>query len=135
MLAGDNFGCGSSREHAPWALVGWGIRAVISTSFADIFRSNALKNGLLPITVDADTHKSLFDLLHEMPMAELTIDLASQMIRLPDGETFAFPIDGFAKKCLLSGTDQLGYILSHEGEIADYENARAMKHQSTTGYT
>ena len=129
LLARDNFGCGSSREHAPWALVGWGIRSVLSTSFADIFRSNSLKNGLLPVTVDVETHKSLFDLLFEIPLAELTIDLATQRVTRPDGSTFGFPIDGFSKNCLLSGTDQLGYILSHEKEISAHEKLRGVKHQ------
>ena len=123
LLAGDNFGCGSSREHAPWALTGWGIRAVISTSFADIFRNNALKNGLLPIIVDAETHQSLFDLIEEVPAAELTIDLASQRVSLPDGSSLSFPIDNFSKKCLLNGVDQLRYILSHQTRIAAYEAA------------
>ena len=123
LLAGDNFGCGSSREHAPWALTGWGIRAVISTSFADIFRNNALKNGLLPIIMDAETHQSLFDLIEEVPAAELTIDLASQRVSLPDGSSLSFPIDNFSKKCLLNGVDQLRYILSHQTRIAAYEAA------------
>ncbi len=121
ILAGDNFGCGSSREHAPWALTGWGIRAVISTSFADIFRNNALKNGLLPIIVGAETHQSLFDLIEELPAAELTIDLASQHVSLPNGSSLSFPIDSFSKKCLLNGVDQLGYILSHAAQIEAYE--------------
>ena len=123
LLAGDNFGCGSSREHAPWALTGWGIRAVISTSFADIFRNNALKNGLLPIIVDAETHQSLFDLIEEVPAAELTIDLASQRVSLPDGSSLSFPIDNFSKKCQLNGVDQLRYILSHQTRIDAYEAA------------
>jgi 3-isopropylmalate/(R)-2-methylmalate dehydratase small subunit len=123
LLAGDNFGCGSSREHAPWALTGWGIRAVISPSLADIFRNTALKNGLLPIIVDAETHQSLFDLIEEVPAAELTIDLASQRVSLPDGSSLSFPIDNFSKKCLLNGVDQLRYILSHQTRIAAYEAA------------
>ena len=123
LLAGDNFGCGSSREHAPWALTSWGIRAVISTSFADIFRNNALKNGLLPVIVDKETHKSLFDLVEEIPTVELIIDLADQTITIPDGTTMSFPIDNFSKKCLLSGIDQLGYILSHDARISEYEDA------------
>lgn len=121
LLAGDNFGCGSSREHAPWALTGWGIHAVISTSFADIFRNNSLKNGLLPVVVDMDIHQSLFNLVVEVPTAELTIDLASQSLSIPNGSTIRFPIDKFSKKCLLSGIDQLGYILSHETRISTYE--------------
>ena len=122
MLVGDNFGCGSSREHAPWALAGFGFRAVISTSFADIFRNNALKNGLLPVVVDAETHQMLFDLLEEVPLAELTIDLDSQSLILPTGQRVPFPIDGFSKSCLLRGTDELGYILGFDEQITAYEN-------------
>lgn len=123
LLAGDNFGCGSSREHAPWALTGFGFRAVISTSFADIFRNNALKNGLLPIVVDAATHRNLFDLLEEVPDAELSIDLAAQTVTLPTGQAVTFPIDGFSKACLLNGVDELGYLLNFEKEITAYEAA------------
>src|SRR5512143_3580556 len=97
LLAGDNFGCGSSREHAPWALAGWGIRVIISTSFADIFRNNALKNGLLPVVVDAETHWQLLSLAEEEPNMQITIDLASQTLRLPDGRQVAFALDGFSK--------------------------------------
>ncbi|MEJ5224031.1 MAG: 3-isopropylmalate dehydratase small subunit [Anaerolineales bacterium] len=120
LLAGDNFGCGSSREHAPWALTAYGFRAVISTSFADIFRNNALKNGLLPVIVDAATHRTLFAIAEEAPQAELTIDLASQTLSFPGGSV-TFPIDPFNKTCLLNGVDELGYILGFEKEIADYE--------------
>jgi 3-isopropylmalate/(R)-2-methylmalate dehydratase small subunit len=120
LLAGVNFGCGSSREHAPWALTGYGFRAVISTSFADIFRNNALKNGLLPIIVDEKTHQMLFDLADETPRAELTVDLASQTLSFPGGST-TFPIDPFNKTCLLNGVDELGYILGFEKEIAKFE--------------
>jgi len=123
LLAGDNFGCGSSREHAPWALTGYGFRAVISTSFADIFRNNALKNGLLPIIVDVGVHHALFDLLAEVPNAELTIDLADQTVNLPNGKKASFPIDPFSKTCLLKGLDELGYLLSFEKQIAEYEVA------------
>jgi len=123
LLAGDNFGCGSSREHAPWALTGYGFRAVISTSFADIFRNNALKNGLLPIIVDEKTHQMLFELAEEAPRAELTVDLASQTLAHPGGST-TFPIDSFNKACLLNGVDELGYILEFEKEIAAFEKAR-----------
>jgi 3-isopropylmalate/(R)-2-methylmalate dehydratase small subunit len=124
LLAGDNFGCGSSREHAPWALTGYGFRAVISTSFADIFRNNALKNNLLPITVDAETLRSLFDLVEEAPTAEITVHLENQSIALPDGSSVRFPIDPFSRTCLLKGVDQLGYILSFENEITAYEQNR-----------
>lgn len=120
LLVGDNFGCGSSREHAPWALMGFGFRAVISTSFADIFRNNALKNGLLPVIVDAATHRALFDLVTEIPTVELTIDLAAQTLSFLD-KAVTFPIDSFSKTCLLQGVDELGYILSFEREIAAYE--------------
>lgn len=121
LLAGDNFGCGSSREHAVWALTSFGFRAVISTSFADIFRNNALKNGLLPIVVDEATHKDLFDLLEEIPEVELKIDLASQALALPDGRKVRFPIDSFAKTCLLEGVDELGYLLARGETIQAYE--------------
>ena len=120
LLAGDNFGCGSSREHAPWALTGYGFRAVISTSFADIFRNNALKNGLLPVIVDEETHKRLDDLVEEGRRAELTIDLASQTLSYPGGSVI-FPIDPFNKACLLNGVDELGYIMGFEKEIASFE--------------
>jgi 3-isopropylmalate/(R)-2-methylmalate dehydratase small subunit len=123
LLAGDNLGCGSSREHAPWALIGFGFRAVISTSFADIFRNNALKNGLLPVVVDAETHRMLFELAEEAPRAELAIDLAAQTVTLPTGQKVSFPIDGFSKTCLLKGIDELGYLLSFENRIAAYEAA------------
>ena len=122
LLAGDNFGCGSSREHAPWALTGFGFRAVISTSFADIFRNNALKNGLLPIIVDAETHQMLFDLVEEVPTLALTIDHASQTISFLGGSA-VFPIDYFSKSCLLNGVDELGYIQGFEKQIAEYESA------------
>ncbi len=120
LLAGDNFGCGSSREHAPWALTGYGFRAVISTSFADIFRNNALKNGLLPVILDEESHKLLFDLVDEAPRAELTIDLTSQTLSYPGGSV-TFPIDPFNKACLLNGVDELGYIMGFEKQIAEFE--------------
>ena len=120
LLAGDNFGCGSSREHAPWALTSFGFRAVISTSFADIFRNNSLKNGLIPIAVDEQTHRMLCDLIEEVPNAEFHVDLASQTLAFPNGKV-EFPIDSFNKTCLLNGTDELGYIMSFEKEIAAFE--------------
>jgi 3-isopropylmalate/(R)-2-methylmalate dehydratase small subunit len=123
LLAGDNFGCGSSREHAPWALTAYGFRAVISTSFADIFRNNSLKNGLIPVVVDYQTHQMLFELLEEIPDAELTVDLASQTLTFPHGSV-VFPIDPFNKACLLNGVDELGYILGFEKEIAVFEQGR-----------
>ena len=124
LLAGDNFGCGSSREHAPWALTGFGFRAVISTSFADIFRNNALKNGLLPVVVDPPTHQMLLDLAAEAPQAELSIDLASQTLSLPGGQTVSFPIDGFNKACLLNGTDEIGYVMGFDSQIEAFEKGR-----------
>lgn len=123
LLAGDNFGCGSSREHAPWALAGFGFRAVISTSFADIFYNNALKNGLLPAAVDPQAYRLLLDLLAENPQAEVHIDLANQKVILPEGEAIDFPIDGFAKSCLLNGVDELGYLLGLEDKIRAYEQS------------
>jgi len=120
LLAGDNFGCGSSREHAPWALTSYGFYAVISTSFADIFRNNSLKNGLIPIVVDEATHKMLFDYVEEVPNAEFTVDLESQTLSFPSGSV-TFPIDPFNKACLLNGVDELGYIMSFEKEIAAFE--------------
>ncbi len=124
LLAGDNFGCGSSREHAPWALTSFGFRAVISTSFADIFRGNALKNGLVPVIVDRDTHAALFDMREKDPGLTLTVDLAAQALLLPGGASVTFPIDAFSKHCLLNGLDELGYLLSLEKQIEAYESAR-----------
>lgn len=121
LLAGDNFGCGSSREHAPWALTAFGFRAVISTSFADIFRNNSLKNGLIPIIVDEATHKMLFDLYEEAPHADLTVDLETQTVSFAGG-SFTFPIDPFNKTCLLNGVDELGYIMGFEKQIAEFES-------------
>ena len=123
LLVGDNFGAGSSREHAPWALTAWGVRAILSTGFADIFRSNSLKNGLLPIVVPADVHARLRDLIARDPDADLTVDLSEQGVLLPDGSTVDFDIDPFAKRMLLAGTDEMGYLLSKEGDIAAWEAA------------
>jgi 3-isopropylmalate/(R)-2-methylmalate dehydratase small subunit len=117
LLAGDNFGCGSSREHAPWALTQYGFRAVVSTSFADIFRQNALKNSLVPVVVPRDVHAWLF----ANPEAKLALDLAGQVLILPDGRRVEFPVEPFAKHCLLDGVDELGYILQQESAIAAYE--------------
>jgi 3-isopropylmalate/(R)-2-methylmalate dehydratase small subunit len=121
LLAGDNFGCGSSREHAPWAIMGYGFRAVISTSFADIFRNNSLKLGLLPIIVDKETHWQLLSLVEEEPDTQVSIDLDGQVIILPDGRRVKFPIDNFSKTCILRGVDQLGYLQGHLDKIAAYE--------------
>ena len=121
LLTGDNFGAGSSREHAPWALVAWGIRAIVSTSFADIFRSNAMKNGLLPIVVDADRHRQLFDLVERDPDVELTVDLEAQLVHLPGDDDVAFDVDPFARLMLLAGTDELGYLLARSSAIDEWE--------------
>ncbi len=120
LVAGDNFGCGSSREHAPWALTDFGFRAVISSRIADIFRNNALKNGLLPVVVDAALLNRLFS-LDEEPGAQLTIDLPKQELILPDGSRSAFAIDAFSKTCLIEGIDQLGYLLKFTEEVEEYE--------------
>ncbi|HKN48143.1 MAG TPA: 3-isopropylmalate dehydratase small subunit [Candidatus Polarisedimenticolia bacterium] len=125
LVAGDNFGCGSSREHAPWALLGYGFRAVVSTSFADIFRNNSLKNGLLPVTVDRATHAALLAHAARDAAAEATINLAAQTLRLPGGGTVRFPIDPFSKACLLAGVDQLGYILERAPAINTFESTRS----------
>jgi 3-isopropylmalate/(R)-2-methylmalate dehydratase small subunit len=115
LVAGDNFGCGSSREHAVWALSDFGFKAVVSTSFADIFRQNSLKNGFLPIVVDAKTHALL------KPGTAVVIDLAAQTLSIENGPTVSFPIDSFSKTCILEGLDEIGYILKHEAAIAAFE--------------
>jgi len=119
LLAGDNFGCGSSREHAPWALTQYGFRAVVSTSFADIFKQNSLKNSLLPIVVPRDVHAELFT----NPNAPVKVDLAAQTLTLSTGRKIEFPVDPFAKHCLLEGIDELGYILQQSAQIAAFESA------------
>ena len=124
LIAGDNFGCGSSREHAPWALMGWGLRAVISTSFADIFKSNCLKNGLLPIEVDEATLAELTAASQEDENLEVTIDLENQTLATPSGRKVEFPIDAFSKKCLLAGVDQLGYLQQQSPAVLAYEQKR-----------
>ena len=121
LLSGDNFGCGSSREHAPWALLGHGFRAVISTSFADIFCNNSLKNGLLPIIVDDSTHTELFATVENDASVQVQVDLERQALRLPSGREVEFPIDEFSKKCLLAGVDQLGYLQQQAAAVAQYE--------------
>jgi 3-isopropylmalate/(R)-2-methylmalate dehydratase small subunit len=131
LLAGDNFGCGSSREHAPWALTQYGFRAVISTSFADIFRGNSLKNSLLPIVVPPDVHKALFAAVNADPGAQVTVDLAEQTLTLPDGSAVRFPMDEFSKHCMLEGVDELGYILQQEQDIAAYEARRPLTVNTT----
>lgn len=121
LVAGNNFGCGSSREHAPWGLFDFGFRAVVSTQIADIFRNNSLKNGLVPVIVDALTHKWLVD----NPGAEVTIDVEAATLTLPDGRALDFPIDGFSQHCLLEGIDELGYLLSNNDAITAFEQDRA----------
>jgi 3-isopropylmalate/(R)-2-methylmalate dehydratase small subunit len=121
LVAGRNFGCGSSREHAPWALLDYGFRAVISTEIADIFRSNALKNGLVPVVLDEATHGWL--LAH--PGAEITIDLEHGTLTLPDGRVATFPLEAFARYCLLNGVDELGFLLGQQDRIADFERRHA----------
>jgi 3-isopropylmalate/(R)-2-methylmalate dehydratase small subunit len=121
LVAGANFGCGSSREHAAWALYDWGIRAVISSEFADIFKTNALKNGLLPVRVDARAHAYLVD----HPGVEVVVDLESLTVALPDGSQAAFPVEPFARRCLLDGVDELGYLLARSADIARFEASRA----------
>jgi len=120
LVSGRNIGCGSSREHAAWALLDFGIHAVISTEFADIFRTNCLKNGLVPVLVDERTHAWL--LAH--PGAEVTIDVEHTSLSLPDGTTVKFPLEGFARYCLLNGVDELGYLLSQDAAISAYEQSR-----------
>ncbi|MCC7489576.1 MAG: 3-isopropylmalate dehydratase small subunit [Gammaproteobacteria bacterium] len=121
LVAGNNFGCGSSREHAPWALVDFGIRAVISTGIADIFRNNSLKNGLVPVIVDGATHAWLL----ANPGAEVTVDVESRSLGLPGDRRVEFPLDGFSRYCLLNGVDQLGYLLGQADAISRFEKARA----------
>lgn len=121
LFTGNNFGCGSSREHAPWALTGFGFNAIVALSFGDIFRNNSLKNGLLPIQVDAATHQRLKDLLDEIPRAEWTIDLEQQTLNTPDGESVSFEIDAFSKTCLVQGNDELGYLMSFADQVKTYE--------------
>ncbi len=123
LVTEHNFGCGSSREHAPWALLDYGFRAVISTAIADIFRSNSLKNGLLPIIVDDATLHWLID----NPGCEVSVDVKQSMLFLPDGQSMQFPIDEFSRYCLLEGVDQLGFLLSHGDEIRQFEEARSWK--------
>ena len=117
LVAGRNFGCGSSREHAPWALLDYGFSAVISTEIADIFRNNSLKNGLLPVIVPEEIHRWLLD----RPGVELTVDVATQLLTLPDGRVAEFPLESFSRYCLLNGVDQLGFLLKHQEAITQFE--------------
>jgi 3-isopropylmalate/(R)-2-methylmalate dehydratase small subunit len=121
LIGGHNFGCGSSREHAPWALIGAGFQAIVSTYFADIFKGNALKNGLLPVIVDEETHRQLISLSEEDPSIEVTVDLETQTLTLPDGRQVTFPVDNFSRYCLLNGVDQLGFLLGLDDHINAYE--------------
>ncbi|OFW18145.1 MAG: 3-isopropylmalate dehydratase small subunit, partial [Acidobacteria bacterium RIFCSPLOWO2_02_FULL_59_13] len=121
LLTGRNFGSGSSREHAPWALTAFGFRVLVGPSFADIFRGNSLKNGLLPVVVPLEIQAELLRLVERNPDVEITVDLPSQTVTLPDGRTVEFPIDNFSKQCLLAGVDQLGYILKQDARIRAYE--------------
>src|SRR5450432_4816081 len=125
LLAGDNFGCGSSREHAPWALVGWGFRVVISTSFADIFKGNSLKNGLLPVVVSPEIYQERRAATRTDAKARITVDLTQKLITSPDGSATSFPIDPFAQHCLLNGIDQLGYIMSFDDKINAFEQTHS----------
>ena len=125
LIAGNNFGCGSSREHAVWALQGHGFRAVISTYFASIFQNNALNKGLLPIVVDEEAYYQLVSLFDEDPTTSVTVDLANQKLTLPGGQQVSFPIDSFSKHCLINGVDQLGFLQAEEPAIAAYELAHS----------
>jgi 3-isopropylmalate/(R)-2-methylmalate dehydratase small subunit len=131
LLAGDNFGSGSSREHAPWALVGYGIRAVLSTSFADIFRNNALKNGLLPVVLPAEAHARLATAVEADPDAEMAVDLEACEVRLPDGSTAGFEVDEFSRRMLLEGTDELGFLLTQSDAVAAYEASHPRRVDTT----
>jgi len=133
LLVGDNFGTGSSREHAPWALTAWGIRAILSTSFADIFRNNALKNGLLPIQVEAERHRQLFALVDANPTSQLTVDLEAQVVHLPGDEDLPFEVDPFARMMLLAGTDEMGYLLAKLPEIEAWEAAHPARVDTSAG--
>ena len=131
LVAGRNFGCGSSREHAPWALRDFGFRAVIAQSFADIFSANALKNGLLPVVIDHAAHARLVDQLCHAPECAITVDLTRLAVTLPDGQESAFAVDPFARRCLLDGMDQLAFLLSAEAEIAEYERTHQPRVRTT----
>jgi 3-isopropylmalate/(R)-2-methylmalate dehydratase small subunit len=133
LLVGDNFGTGSSREHAPWALTAWGIRAILSTSFADIFRNNALKNGLLPIVVEAERHRQLLELVAADPNAEFTVDLEAQVVHLPGDEDLPFEVDPFARMMLLDGTDEMGYLVGKLPEIEAWEAAHPARIDTRAG--
>jgi len=124
LFAGDNFGCGSSREHAPWALTQYGFQAVISTSFADIFKQNSLKNRLLPLVVSKEVHQQLREALEANPDLRVSVNIEAQTFTWPGGPVASFPIDAFAKHCLLAGVDEIGYVQQHEEQIKAYEATR-----------
>jgi 3-isopropylmalate/(R)-2-methylmalate dehydratase small subunit len=133
LLVGDNFGTGSSREHAPWALTAWGIRAILSTSFADIFRNNALKNGLLPIVVEAEKQRQLFELVAADPNARFTVDLEAQVVHLPGDEDLPFEVDPFARVMLLAGTDEMGYLVAKLPAIEAWEASHPARIDTRVG--
>jgi 3-isopropylmalate/(R)-2-methylmalate dehydratase small subunit len=133
LLVGDNFGTGSTREHAPWALTAWGIRAILSTSFADIFRNNALKNGLLPIVVEAEKQRQLFELIAADPNARFTVDLEAQVVHLPGDEDLPFEVDPFARVMLLEGTDEMGYLVAKLPAIEAWEAAHPARIDTRVG--
>ncbi|MEO5940323.1 MAG: 3-isopropylmalate dehydratase small subunit [Candidatus Limnocylindrales bacterium] len=133
LLVGDNFGTGSSREHAPWALTAWGIRAILSTSFADIFRNNALKNGLLPIVVEAEKHRQLFEMVAADPTIQLTVDLDAQVVHLPGDEDLPFEVDPFARLMLLAGTDEMGYLVGRLATIDAWEASHPARVDTRSG--
>ena len=133
LVAGRNFGCGSSREHAAWALLGFGFRAVVSTGFADIFRNNAIGNGLVPIALDPSAHARLVRLAAQDPAAEIVVSVESQTVTFPDGSTADFPMDGFDRHCLLRGVDRLGFLLGLEDEIAAFERRHAWAASTLVG--
>jgi 3-isopropylmalate/(R)-2-methylmalate dehydratase small subunit len=132
LLVGDNFGTGSSREHAPWALTAWGIRAILSTSFADIFRNNALKNGVLPIVVEAEKQRQLFELIATNPDAEFSVDLEAQVVHLPGDEDLPFEVDPFARMMLLDGTDEMGYLVAKLPSIEAWEATHPARIDTTS---
>ncbi len=133
LLVGDNFGAGSSREHAPWALTAWGIRAILSTSFADIFRNNSLKNGILPIVVEAEKHRQLFEMIATDPETELSVDLDAELVHLPGDEDLPFTVDTFARMMLLAGTDELGYLLGKTREIDAWDASHPARVDTRAG--
>ncbi len=133
LVAGRNFGCGSSREHAPWALLGFGFRAVVSTGFADIFRANAIGNGLVPIALSLNAHGALMRLATQDPAAEIEVSVEKQSVTMPDGTTAVFPLDSFDRHCLLRGVDRLEFLLGMEDRIAAFERRRRWQELAMVG--